>query len=305
MEKILKIAQKGDEGIRLDAFLSASGEWSRSRIAKLFEQGLLRLNGEIPQKLGLRLKEGDRLELRIPPPEPLSAVKTQMEIPILYEDQDLAVINKPRGLVVHPAPGHGADTLVNGLLYAMEGELSGIGGELRPGIVHRLDKDTTGLLVVAKSDRAHIALSAQIKARQAAREDLALVEGNLRADEGSVEAPIGRSPRDRKKMAVLPGGRWAKTNYRVLERYKAACLLWLKLETGRTHQIRVHMKEIGHPVCGDVIYGPQAGGRIKNCPLMLHAAALSFAHPASGDTMRFEAEPPEDFQSVLERLTSL
>ncbi|MDR2514307.1 MAG: RluA family pseudouridine synthase [Christensenellaceae bacterium] len=302
MEKILKIAQKGDEGVRLDAFLSASGQWSRSRIAKLFAQGFLRLNGERPQKLGLRLKEGDRLELEIPQPQPLRAEKTEMAIPIVYEDRDLAVINKPRGLVVHPAPGHGADTLVNGLLYAMEGELSGIGGELRPGIVHRLDKDTTGLLVIAKSDRAHLALSAQIKAREAAREYLALVEGNLRQGEGSVEAPIGRSPKDRKKMAVVRGGRWAKTNYRVLERYKGTCLLWLKLETGRTHQIRVHMREIGHPVCGDPLYGRQGSG-VKDCPLMLHAAALSFTHPASGERMRFEAKAPEDFQSVLERLT--
>ena len=300
MQTLHLIADNNDEGIRLDAFLAQKSGETRSRIQNLIKDGCVRRNGKAPGKAGEKLTAGDEIELTLPDPEPLEAVPVGMDIPIVYEDADIVVVNKPRALVVHPAAGHQQDTLVNALLFACD-DLSGIGGKMRPGIVHRLDKDTTGLMVVAKNDAAHVDLAEQIRVHSAGRVYWAVVEGHLRDDEGFVDAPIGRSPKDRKKMAVVSGGREARTNYRVLERFARCTLIECRLVTGRTHQIRVHMASLGHPVCGDPIYGFQRSGA-GNCPLMLHARELHIRHPKTGEEMNFVAEPPQDYAAVLERL---
>ena len=287
------------EGIRLDAFLAQESGETRSRIQNLIEQGCVRVNGAAPNKAGVKLAAGDEVELNLPAPEPLEAVPVEMEIPIVYEDADIVVVNKPRSLVVHPAAGHAQDTLVNALLFACD-DLSGIGGKLRPGIVHRLDKDTTGLLVVAKNDEAHVSLSQQISVHSAGRVYWALVEGRMKELSGTVCAPIGRSPKDRKKMAVVPGGKEATTHWRVLRQYEKTTLIECRLVTGRTHQIRVHMASLHHPVCGDPIYGV-AKSAAGACPLMLHARQLHIRHPRTGEEMEFTAEPPQDFLTVLDR----
>ncbi len=299
MDEICRTVTAEEEGIRMDAFLSTLSGLTRSKVQHLLEQNLVFLNGAVPAKAGVRLRAGDRLRLCLPEPEPVQATATEMELDVVYEDAQMLVVNKPRGLVVHPAAGHWEDTLVNGLLFRQE-SLSGLGGELRPGIVHRLDKDTTGLLVVAKTDQAHQALAAQIAEHSARREYLALVEGGFSCEEGAVDQPIGRDPRDRKKMAVVPGGRQAKTHYRVEQRFDRCSLLRLVLETGRTHQIRVHMRHLGHPVCGDPIYGFAKSGA-GPCPLMLHAQRLRLRHPVTGEALCFETPPPQDFLRVLER----
>ena len=287
------------EGIRLDAFLAQESGETRSRIQNLIEQGCVRVNGNVPKKAGVKLAAGDEVELSLPDPEPLEAVPVEMEIPIVYEDADIVVVNKPRALVVHPAAGHAQDTLVNALLFACD-DLSGIGGKLRPGIVHRLDKDTTGLLVVAKNDEAHVDLSQQISVHSAGRVYWALVEGRMKEPSGTVCAPIGRSPKDRKKMAVVPGGKEATTHWRVLHQYEKTTLIECRLVTGRTHQIRVHMASLHHPVCGDPIYGvPKSAAGA--CPLMLHARQLHIRHPRTGEELEFTAEPPQDFLKVLEK----
>ena len=286
------------EGIRLDAFLAQESGETRSRIQNLIEQGCVRVNGAAPKKAGVKLAAGDEVELNLPAPEPLEAVPVEMEIPIVYEDADIVVVNKPRALVVHPAAGHAQDTLVNALLFACD-DLSGIGGKLRPGIVHRLDKDTTGLLVVAKNDEAHVDLSQQISVHSAGRVYWALVEGRMKEPSGTVCAPIGRSPKDRKKMAVVPGGKEATTHWRVLHQYEKTTLIECRLVTGRTHQIRVHMASLHHPVCGDPIYGvPKSAAGA--CPLMLHARQLHIRHPRTGEELEFTAEPPQDVLKVLE-----
>lgn len=287
------------EGIRLDAFLAQESGETRSRIQNLIEQGCVRVNGNAPKKAGVKLAAGDEVELSLPDPEPLEAVPVEMEIPIVYEDADIVVVNKPRALVVHPAAGHAQDTLVNALLFACD-DLSGIGGKLRPGIVHRLDKDTTGLLVVAKNDEAHVDLSQQISVHSAGRVYWALVEGRMKEPSGTVCAPIGRSPKDRKKMAVVPGGKEATTHWRVLHQYEKTTLIECRLVTGRTHQIRVHMASLHHPVCGDPIYGV-AKSAAGACPLMLHARQLHIRHPRTGEELEFTAEPPQDFLKVLEK----
>ena len=287
------------EGIRLDAFLAQESGETRSRIQNLIEQGCVRVNGNVPKKAGVKLAAGDEVELSLPDPEPLEAVPVEMEIPIVYEDADIVVVNKPRALVVHPAAGHAQDTLVNALLFACD-DLSGIGGKLRPGIVHRLDKDTTGLLVVAKNDEAHVDLSQQISVHSAGRVYWALVEGRMKEPSGTVCAPIGRSLKDRKKMAVVPGGKEATTHWRVLHQYEKTTLIECRLVTGRTHQIRVHMASLHHPVCGDPIYGvPKSAAGA--CPLMLHARQLHIRHPRTGEELEFTAEPPQDFLKVLEK----
>ena len=287
------------EGIRLDAFLAQESGETRSRIQNLIEQGCVRVNGNVPRKAGVKLAAGDEVELSLPDPEPLEAVPVEMEIPIVYEDADIVVVNKPRALVVHPAAGHAQDTLVNALLFACD-DLSGIGGKLRPGIVHRLDKDTTGLLVVAKNDEAHVSLSQQISVHSAGRVYWALVEGRMKEPSGTVCAPIGRSPKDRKKMAVVPGGKEATTHWRVLHQYEKTTLIECRLVTGRTHQIRVHMASLHHPVCGDPIYGvPKSAAGA--CPLMLHARQLHIRHPRTGEELEFTAETPPDFLKVLEK----
>ncbi len=299
METIVKTVTAADEGIRLDAFLSKESGLTRSKVQRLLEQGLCQLNGKPPEKAGQKLRCGDEVRLACPPPEPMQAAATEMDLNVVFEDEQLLVVNKPRGLVVHPAAGHWEDTLVNGLLYREE-SLSGLGGELRPGIVHRLDKDTTGLLVVAKTDLAHLSLAEQIAVHSAGREYLALAEGRFSQDEGVVDKPIGRDRHDRKRMAVDPEGRPARTHYKVEKRFERTTLLSLKLETGRTHQIRVHLRSLGHPVCGDPIYGFQKSGA-GSCPLMLHACRLRLRHPVTGEELCFQADPPEDFLQVLKK----
>lgn len=289
-------------GERLDAFLARQpGNLSRSAAQRLIEEGMVTRNG-VPGKKNDRLNVGDRVEYTIPEAKPVDIVPTEMPLDIVYEDDDLLVINKPKGLVVHPAAGHADDTLVNGLLYALGDDLSGINGELRPGIVHRIDKDTSGLLIVAKNDFAHLALSAQLADRSLSRVYEAVVRGGMREDSGTVNAPIGRHPTDRKKMAVTQkGSRSAVTHWEVIARYRGYTHIRCRLETGRTHQIRVHMAHIGHPLLGDALYGAPSPdkGLSGQC---LHARELKFIHPRTGEHVVVSTDLPEYFTSVLHRL---
>ncbi len=293
-----------DAGLRLDAFLAREfPDLSRSRVQQLLEQGCVLLEGK-PGKKNLRLSPGMRLTLDLPEPEPLELLPEELPLDILYEDDELLVINKPKGMVVHPAPGHESGTLVNALLHHCGDSLSGIGGVRRPGIVHRLDKDTSGLMLAAKTDRAHASLTAQLSDHSLHRVYEALLIGTPRAAEGMVDLPVGRHPRDRKKMAAgVPGGRSAVTHYRVLEVFPGYSHVECRLETGRTHQIRVHMASLGHPVAGDPLYGGK-------CPLpltsqCLHAREIRFRHPVTGEDMTFACPLPPEFQGVLEKLRSL
>lgn len=289
-------------GERLDAFLARSVEsLSRSGAQKLIEEGCVLLRGK-PGKKNDKLNPGDEISFEMPEPRQVDIAPTKMELDIVYEDEDVLVINKPKGLVVHPAAGHQDDTLVNGLLYAMEGNLSGINGELRPGIVHRIDKDTSGLLAVAKNDFAHTWLASQLKDHSMARTYEAIVCGNLKEDSGTVDAPIGRHPSDRKKMCVTArNGRSAVTHWEVVKRYRGYTHIRCKLETGRTHQIRVHMAYIGHPILGDTVYGHKKKelGQESQC---LHAGILCFSHPRDGHPVMVMAELPEYFKEVLAKL---
>ncbi len=292
-------------GERLDAFLARTvPELSRSAAQKLIEEGCVLRNGK-PGKKNDRLSPGDQIDVTIPEPKAVDIVPKEIPLDIVYEDEDVAVINKPKGLVVHPAAGHLDDTLVNGLLYAMEGELSGINGALRPGIVHRIDKDTSGLLAVAKNDLAHAVLASQLKDHTMARTYEAVVCGSLREDSGTVSAPIGRHPSDRKKMCVTArGGKEAVTHWEVVERYRDYTHIRCRLETGRTHQIRVHMAYIGHPILGDTVYGHKKPelGQSSQC---LHAGALCFRHPRDGRPVMVFAPLPDYFLQVLEKLKKL
>ena len=289
-------------GERLDAFLARMGEGlTRSAAQKLIEQGQVLRNGK-PGKKNDKLNPGDIVEYTVPEAKPVDIVATEMPLDIVYEDEDVLVINKPKGLVVHPAAGHQEDTLVNGLLYAMGDDLSGINGELRPGIVHRIDKDTSRLLAVAKNDLAHTMLASQLKDHSMARTYDAIVCGNLKEDSGTVDAPIGRHPTDRKKMCVTQrNSKPAITHWEVVTRYKGYTHIRCKLETGRTHQIRVHMAYIGHPILGDTVYGHKKPelGQSSQC---LHAGALCFAHPRDGRPILVFAELPQYFKDVLEKL---
>lgn len=290
------------EGQRLDAYLAEKVEdLTRSAVQKLLEEGCVLLDGK-PGKKNDRLRLGSRIELTIPEPKQTAIVPTQMALDIVYEDEDVLVINKPKGLVVHPAAGHSEDTLVNGLLYSRGDSLSGINGELRPGIVHRIDKDTSGLLAVAKNDFAHRVLASQLKDHTMARTYEAVVCGVLKEDSGTVDAPIGRSPSDRKKMCVIArGGKNAVTHWEVVARYPGYTHVRCKLETGRTHQIRVHMAYIGHPILGDTVYGHKKSelGQTSQC---LHAGALCFRHPRDGRPVMVFAPLPAYFTDVLEKL---
>jgi len=292
-------------GERLDAFLARQVEQlSRSGAQKLLEEGCVGLNGK-PGKKNDKLSLGDRVELTIPEPREVDITPKEMPLDIVYEDEDVLVLNKPKGLVVHPAPGHADDTLVNGLLYALGDRLSGINGELRPGIVHRIDKDTSGLLAVAKNDYAHTVLASQLKDHTMARTYEAIVCGGFREDSGTVDAPIGRHPTDRKKMCVIPrNSKEAVTHWEVVRRYRGYTHIRCKLETGRTHQIRVHMAHIGHPILGDTVYGHKKPelGQDSQC---LHAGALCFHHPRTGLPVMVLAPLPEYFTEVLERLERL
>ena len=289
---------------RLDAFLSRKGDMTRSAAQKLLDQGQVFRNGKAGKKND-RLNPGDRIDYEIPEAKPVDIAPTQMALDIVYEDEDLLVINKPKGLVVHPAAGHQDDTLVNGLLYALGDDLSGINGELRPGIVHRIDKDTSGLLIVAKNDRAHLYLSAQLKDHTLARTYEAIVCGSFRENSGTVDAPIGRHPTDRKKMCVTErNSRNAVTHWEVVARYRGYTHIRCKLETGRTHQIRVHMAHIGHPILGDTVYGHKKAelGQSSQC---LHAGALCFRHPRDGRPVMVFAPLPDYFREVLEKLEKM
>jgi len=290
------------DGERLDAFLARVAEGlTRSAAQKLIEQGLVKRNGK-PGKKNDKLNVGDRVEYEIPEAKPVDIVPTEMDLRIVYEDEDLLVIDKPKGLVVHPAPGHQEDTLVNGLLYALGDDLSGINGELRPGIVHRIDKDTSGLLAVAKNDLAHTMLASQLKDHTMARTYEAIVCGSFREDSGTVDAPIGRHPSDRKKMCVTErNSKNAVTHWEVVARFRGYTHIRCKLETGRTHQIRVHMASIGHPILGDTVYGHKNKelGQDSQC---LHAGALCFKHPRDGRPVMVFSPLPEYFRKVLEKL---
>ena len=289
-------------GQRMDRWLAeVCGDLSRSQIQALMEDGKVSAGGR-PVNKKEKAVPGMVVEVVLPDPQPIEAVPQNIPLEIVYEDPSLLVVNKPKGMVVHPAPGNPDGTLVNALLYHCAGQLSGIGGAIRPGIVHRIDKDTSGLLVVAKTDAAHQALSDQMSVHAIHRVYHAVVYGNLREDEGFVEAPIGRDPRDRKKMAVTPvNSKYAYTGWRVLERFGNFTYIACQLKTGRTHQIRVHMASIGHPLAGDPVYGP------RNCirslgGQCLHAKELGFTHPATGEWMRFDSELPGWFQGYLIRL---
>ena len=292
-------------GERLDAFLARRGEnLSRSAAQKLIEEGQVLRNGK-PGKKNDKLNIGDTVEYTVPEAKPVDIQPTEMHLDIVYEDGDVLVINKPKGLVVHPAAGHQDDTLVNGLLYAMGDDLSGINGELRPGIVHRIDKDTSGLLAVAKNDFAHNMLASQLKDHSMHRVYDLIVCGSFREDSGTVDAPIGRHPSDRKKMCVTArNSKHAVTHWEVVARYRGYTHVRCKLETGRTHQIRVHMAHIGHPILGDTVYGHKKPelGQDTQC---LHAGTLCFRHPRDGRPVMVFAPLPEYFQKLIEKLEKM
>lgn len=291
-----------ESGARIDAALAQLvPSLSRSAAQRLLSQGAVLLNGQVAEK-SARVSAGDTLELTLPEVKPATAQPEDIPLDVVYEDDDVIVINKPKGLVVHPAAGHWDGTLVNALLHHCAGSLSGIGGELRPGIVHRIDKDTSGLLIVAKNDFAHQALSAQLKDHTLARTYECIVCGNLREDSGTIDAPIGRSPADRKKMCVTKvGGREAVTHWEVIARYSGYTHLRCRLETGRTHQIRVHLSWRSHPILGDTVYGHKKPelGLDSQC---LHACELTFVHPRTGQPVTVSCPLPDWFQNVLEKL---
>ena len=302
MEPILLQTSEADAGTRLDACLArAIEDLTRSAAAKAVEDGRVLVNGKAPNK-SYKLTGHEQIEFTPEEPAPIDAVPQDIPLDVVYEDDDVIVVNKPSGLVVHPAPGHPDGTLVNALLYHCGDSLSGVGGERRPGIVHRIDKDTSGLLVAAKNDFAHLALSAQLADHTMARTYEAVVCGNLREDSGTVDAPIGRHPTDRKRMAVTQkNARRAVTHWSVIARYNGYTHIRCELETGRTHQIRVHMAHIGHPLLGDLVYGHKRPekGLSGQC---LHARALRFLHPRTGELVTFTCPLPDYFQDVLARL---
>lgn len=291
-----------DRALRLDKFISVKlPDVTRTAAEKLVESGQVSCGGRILPK-SYRVQEGERIEVTIPDPVSADVLPEEIPLEIVYEDDDLLVVNKPKGMVVHPAAGNPSGTLVNALLAHCRGSLSGIGGVVRPGIVHRIDKDTSGLLIVAKNDFAHLRLAEQIKVHSFTRIYEAVVYGSLRDDEGTVNAPIGRHPVDRKKMAVTQrNSRPAVTHYTVLARYPGFTHVRLRLETGRTHQIRVHMASLGHPVAGDEVYGPKKGISELHGQC-LHAKHIGFTHPRDGRWMEFESELPPYFTAFLEKL---
>lgn len=284
---------------RLDAWLaSRCADLSRARVQKLIKDGRVRLGGTAA-KSSARVRVGDLVEVEIPPPEPADVLPEEIPLDVIFEDEALLAINKPPGLVAHPAPGHPSGTLVNAVLHHCRGRLSGIGGVERPGIVHRLDKDTSGLMLVAKTDAAHASLSRQLAQREMRKTYLALASGAPPAESGRIEQPIARHPVDRQRMAVVPGGRHAITLYRVAERLGTACLLECDILTGRTHQIRVHLQWLRCPIVGDPVYGRAGGAAPRQ---MLHAWKLAFAHPGTGHPMHLTAPLTPDFQTLLNQL---
>lgn len=300
VQRLELVVDEQASGMRIDRYLNGRALSSRSLAEKVIAGGLVTVNGS-PVKPSYRVSSGDRVVVVMLPPKPVEVKPEAISLDIVYEDSDLLVVNKPRGLVVHPGAGHHSRTLVNALLYHCT-DLSGIGGELRPGIVHRLDKDTTGLLVVAKNDFTHTALAAMLKARHIHRWYLAVVRGTPTSSEGLIDAPIGRHRIHRQKMTVHQAGRNAITNFRVLARYPGYSLLQLKLRTGRTHQIRVHLHFIGTPVAGDPVYGK--GSELGLTGQALHACRLRFIHPRTGEIVDCFAPPPADFQAVVDTLSA-
>ena len=301
MEKRLLTTTESDTGTRLDAYLAANLEaTTRSAAVKLIEGGHVTVNGKIPAKND-KLRPGETVEVTLPEAEEVDLIPQDIPLDIVYEDADVIVVNKPKGLVVHPAPGHSDGTLVNALLYHCGDSLSGIGGEKRPGIVHRIDRDTSGLIIAAKNDAAHVSLSAQLQGHTLSRVYRCIVTGNLRQDSGTVDAPIARHPVDRKKMAVVAGGRRAVTHWTVLERFQGFTYVECRLETGRTHQIRVHMAYTGHPILGDTVYGSkkEVKGLQGQC---LHAVGLRFIHPRTGEAVELSCPLTEEFETQLRKL---
>ena len=301
MEKLTLITTEDQSGTRLDAFLAAELEaTTRSGAVKLIESGQVTVNGK-PAAKNYKLRGGETVEVEVPDPTPIEVIPQDIPLDIVYEDSDVIVVNKPKGLVVHPAPGHPDGTLVNALLFHCGDSLSGIGGELRPGIVHRIDRDTSGLIIAAKNDLAHQGLSDQLQDHTLSRVYRCIVTGNLREDSGTVDAPIGRHPIDRKKMAVVADGRRAVTHWQVLERYQGFTYVECRLETGRTHQIRVHMAHTGHPILGDTVYGNKRAvpGLQGQC---LHAVGLRFLHPRTGEAVELGCGLTEEFEAQLKKL---
>lgn len=296
MEIKIKAAQVG---FRLDKAISEMSRVSRTQANELIKADAVFVNGQL-KKAKYKVLENDVISFEIPEPEILSYEAEDIPLDIIYEDEDVAVINKPQGMVVHPSAGHQSGTMVNALMYHMT-SLSGINGVIRPGIVHRIDKDTSGLLMVAKNDNAHEFLAAQLKDHSSKRRYLAIVHGNLLNDRGVIEAPIGRNPKDRKRQAVIAGGKPAVTRFEVLERFGEFTLIALTLETGRTHQIRVHMAYIGHPVAGDPLYGPKKVLK-PNHGQFLHAEVLGFEHPTTHEWLEFDVKPPKLFETTLDKL---
>lgn len=302
MEENILVVENEFKGKRIDAFIAENmEEISRSQIQQLIASEMITLNGN-SVKSNYKVKENDKISITIPEEKEVEILAENIPLEIVFEDNDMIVINKPKGMVVHPAVGHSSGTLVNALMYHCGESLSGINGEKRPGIVHRIDKDTSGLLMVAKNDKAHISLSEQLAKHTITRKYVAVVHNGFKEDSGTVDQPIGRNPKDRMKMAIThKHSRHAVTHYRVLERLKNFTLIEAQLETGRTHQIRVHMTHIGHPLLGDTVYG------VKKQPFrtdgqVLHAKTLGFIHPSTGEYLEFEAEIPESFKKVLNRL---
>lgn len=300
MKKLFFTIEKGGE--RIDKYLSEQLEdMTRSHIQKLIKENMVRVNG-MAVKSNFKLSASDQIEVEIPELKEPDILPENIPLDILYEDQDILVVNKPKGMVVHPAPGHYTGTLVNAIMYHCKDNLSGINGVMRPGIVHRIDMDTTGSLLICKNDRAHQALAEQLKEHSITRKYHAIVHGRLKEDEGIIDKPIGRHPIDRKKMSVhCTNGREAITHYRVLKRFQQFTYIECQLETGRTHQIRVHMSSVGHPILGDQVYGP------AKCPYKLqgqtlHAKVLGITHPTTGEYMEFDAPLPDYFQGLLEKM---
>ncbi|KAF0338575.1 RluA family pseudouridine synthase [Pediococcus acidilactici] len=286
---------------RLDKVIAENvADLTRSQVQSLIKKGQILVN-DAPTTNRYQVKPNDQVIIKLPDPVAIDVQPEKMDLDIVYEDDDVIVVNKPQGMVVHPAPGHDHGTLVNGLLTHTP--LATINGELRPGIVHRIDKDTSGLLMVAKNDQALVSLSKQLKDKTNQRKYWAIVHGNIKEDTGTINAPIGRSKKDRKKMAINEEGRPAVTHFKVLERFGEYTLIECQLETGRTHQIRVHLKYIGHPVAGDPLYGPRK--TLKGNGQFLHAKLLGFKHPRTGEEMVFEADPPAIFQTTLKKLRAI
>ncbi len=302
MEFFTAAPEEDEIGKRIDVYISSfRDDLSRSQVQKLIENGKITINGK-ETKNNYKLRKNDIIEIEIPDPEPLDIVPEDIPLDICYEDKDIIIINKPQGMVVHPAPGHYSGTIVNAIMYHCGDDLSGINGCMRPGIVHRIDKDTSGIIVIAKSDSAHKSLAEQLACHSITRKYYAIVTGNLKEDTGTIDKPVGRNPKDRKKMAVVEGGRRAVTHYKVLERFGGKyTLIEAQLETGRTHQIRVHLASIGHPLLGDTVYGSEKQP-FKLQGQVLHAKVLGFIHPSTGEYVEFESPLPEYYEKLILKL---